>query len=76
MARLTIPAANFIAEIIGCAEGKPCTVLDIAAGHGMYGITIAKKNPNATIVAVDWPSVLSERTEYDITLIEKHMKIG
>ena len=63
MARLTIPAANFIAEIIGCAEGKPCAVLDIAAGHGMYGITIAKKNPNATIVAVDWPSVLAVAQE-------------
>jgi ubiquinone/menaquinone biosynthesis C-methylase UbiE len=63
MAQLTIPAANFIAEIVGCAEGKPCSVLDIAAGHGMYGITIAKKNPNAKIVAVDWPSVLAVAQE-------------
>jgi SAM-dependent methyltransferase len=63
MARLTIPAANFIAEIIGCAEGKPCSVLDIAAGHGMYGITVAKKNPHAKIVAVDWPSVLAVAQE-------------
>jgi ubiquinone/menaquinone biosynthesis C-methylase UbiE len=59
MAKLTIPAANFIAEIIGAAEAKPSNVLDIAAGHGNYGITIAKKNPNAKIVAVDWPSVLA-----------------
>src|SRR5271155_3915793 len=59
MAKLTIPAANYIAEIIGAADGKPCSVLDIAAGHGMYGITIAKKNPKAKIVAVDWPSVLA-----------------
>jgi hypothetical protein len=63
MAGLTIPAANFIAELIGCAEGQPCRVLDIAAGHGMYGITVAKKNPNATIVAVDWPSVLAVALE-------------
>jgi SAM-dependent methyltransferase len=63
MARLTIPAANFIAELVGCAEGQPCRVLDIAAGHGMYGITVAKKNPNATIVAVDWPSVLAVALE-------------
>lgn len=59
MAPLTVPAANFIAELIGAAEGKPCNVLDIAAGHGNYGITIARKNPNAKIVAVDWPSVLA-----------------
>jgi ubiquinone/menaquinone biosynthesis C-methylase UbiE len=58
MAALTIPAANFIADIIGAPDGKPCSVLDIAAGHGNYGITIARKNPQAQIVAVDWPSVL------------------
>ena len=63
MAKLSIPAANFIADLLGCSEAKPCTVLDIAAGHGNYGITIARKNPNATIVAVDWPSVLAVAQE-------------
>jgi len=63
MAPLTVPAANFIAELIGCADGEPCSVLDIAAGHGMYGITVAKKNPSAKIVAVDWPSVLAVAQE-------------
>jgi ubiquinone/menaquinone biosynthesis C-methylase UbiE len=63
MAPLTVPAANFIAEVMGASEGKPCKVLDIAAGHGNYGITIAKKNPNAQIVAVDWPSVLAVAEE-------------
>jgi ubiquinone/menaquinone biosynthesis C-methylase UbiE len=33
-------------------------VLDVAAGHGMFGITIARRNPNAQIVALDWPAVL------------------
>ncbi len=63
MAPLTVPAANFIAELIGAAEGKACSVLDIAAGHGNYGITIARKNPNAQIIAVDWPSVLAVAQE-------------
>ena len=63
MAPLTIPAANFIAGLVGAAEGKPWRVLDIAAGHGNYGITIAKTNPNAQIVAVDWPSVLAVASE-------------
>jgi SAM-dependent methyltransferase len=63
MAKLAVPAANFIAELIGAAEGKPSRVLDIAAGHGTYGITIANKNPNAKIVAVDWPSVLAVAEE-------------
>ncbi len=63
MAPLTVPAANFIAELIGAKEGKPCSVLDIAAGHGNYGITIARKNPQAHVVAVDWPSVLAVAQE-------------
>ncbi len=57
MAPLTIPAAEFIARIIGAADARPSKVLDIAAGHGMYGITVARRNPKAQIVAVDWPAV-------------------
>lgn len=63
MAPLTVPSANFIAQLVGAAESKPCRVLDIAAGHGMYGITIARKNPNARIVALDWPAVLQVAME-------------
>lgn len=63
MAPLTIPAAEFIAGLVGAAEGKPCKVLDIAAGHGMYGITVAKRNPNAHVVALDWPAVLEVAKE-------------
>ena len=29
-------------------------MLDIAAGHGMYGITLARQNAQAHITAVDW----------------------
>ena len=29
-------------------------VLDIAAGHGLFGIGVATQNPTARIVAVDW----------------------
>lgn len=63
MAPLTVPAANFIAQLAGAVEGRPLKVLDIAAGHGNYGITIAKQNPNARIVAVDWPAVLAVAVE-------------
>jgi ubiquinone/menaquinone biosynthesis C-methylase UbiE len=59
MGPLTTPAANFIAQLLDATAARPCTVLDIAAGHGMYGITVAKKNPNAQIVALDWPAVLT-----------------
>jgi 2-polyprenyl-3-methyl-5-hydroxy-6-metoxy-1,4-benzoquinol methylase len=52
-------SAGFIADLARAKEGKPCKVLDIAAGHGMFGITIAKQNPNAHITAADWAPVLS-----------------
>jgi len=63
MAPLTVPTAEFLAGLMGATEGHPWKVLDIAAGHGMYGITVAKHNPNARIVAVDWPSVLDVARE-------------
>jgi SAM-dependent methyltransferase len=36
----------------------PMHVLDIAAGHGLFGIGIAKQNPQARITALDWAHVL------------------
>ncbi|HEV1996465.1 MAG TPA: class I SAM-dependent methyltransferase [Candidatus Acidoferrum sp.] len=63
MAPLVIPAAEFIAGLTGAAEGKPYKVLDIAAGHGMFGVTVARRNPHAQVVALDWPGVLEVARE-------------
>jgi precorrin-6B methylase 2 len=63
MAPLTVPAAIFIAQLVRAQEAGPMRVLDIAAGHGMYGITIAQQNPKAQITAVDWPAVLQVAKE-------------
>jgi len=41
----------------------PMKVLDIAAGHGMYGITLAKNNPSAQVTGQDWPNVLAVAEE-------------
>jgi 2-polyprenyl-3-methyl-5-hydroxy-6-metoxy-1,4-benzoquinol methylase len=38
--------------------GRAIKVLDVAAGHGLFGIAIAELNPAAEIVAVDWKNVL------------------
>jgi 2-polyprenyl-3-methyl-5-hydroxy-6-metoxy-1,4-benzoquinol methylase len=43
---------------------SPVKVLDVAAGHGMFGITVAQHNPKAKVVALDWPSVLTVAKEY------------
>ena len=37
----------------------PYTVLDVAAGHGLYGIEVAKAFPEALVTAVDWEEVLT-----------------
>ncbi len=50
--------SRFIAQLI-VAERKPKRVLDIAAGHGLYGIAIGSRVLDAQIVALDWPKVLA-----------------
>jgi ubiquinone/menaquinone biosynthesis C-methylase UbiE len=62
MGPMMVPAAHAIADLLA-GEG-PVRVLDIAAGHGLFGITIAERNPRAEIVAVDWPNVLTVATEH------------
>jgi ubiquinone/menaquinone biosynthesis C-methylase UbiE len=49
--------AKMMANLI-VKGGAPTKVLDIAAGHGLFGIEIAKASPGAHIVAQDWPQVL------------------
>jgi SAM-dependent methyltransferase len=38
--------------------GEAFKVLDIAASHGIYGISIAQQNPKAHVYAADWKNVL------------------
>ncbi len=59
---MTMPAQMMTQEM-GMEPGRKIRVLDIAAGHGMYGISVARANPDAEVVAVDWPNVLEVATE-------------
>jgi ubiquinone/menaquinone biosynthesis C-methylase UbiE len=58
MSNLQLMTAVALAESLGASAGEKWKVLDVAAGHGMYGVMIAKQNPNAEIFALDWPEVL------------------
>jgi 2-polyprenyl-3-methyl-5-hydroxy-6-metoxy-1,4-benzoquinol methylase len=58
MAPLTAGSADQLTKLAGFPEDKPIRVLDIAAGHGMFGITFARRYPNAQIYALDWKNVL------------------
>jgi ubiquinone/menaquinone biosynthesis C-methylase UbiE len=61
MAKIMTPPARAMAELLP-AEG-PLTVLDIAASHGTFGITVAQRNPEARITALDWAAVLEVAKE-------------
>ncbi len=63
MAHMMALPAKLIADLAGAESGQKWKVLDIAAGHGLFGIAIAKKNPHAEIVALDWPNVLEVARE-------------
>jgi SAM-dependent methyltransferase len=63
MVPMTVMASEFIADLVGAGSGAKCRVLDIAAGHGMYGIAIARRNPDAAIVGQDWQNVLEVAKE-------------
>lgn len=58
MAPMMAMPAQLMARQIEMEPGRKIKVLDIAAGHGMYGITMAQQNEGAEIVAVDWQGVL------------------
>ncbi len=58
MSNLQRMTAVAVAETLGASAGEKWKVLDVAAGHGMYGVMIAKQNPNAEIFALDWSEVL------------------
>jgi len=52
------PTTKFVASLVNGAGNRKSRVLDIAAGHGLFGIAVAQDNPLAEIVALDWPAVL------------------
>jgi 2-polyprenyl-3-methyl-5-hydroxy-6-metoxy-1,4-benzoquinol methylase len=43
--------------------GRREKVLDVAAGHGLFGIEVALRNPDAAIVFQDWDNVLEVARE-------------
>ena len=55
--------AQLIANLVSNGSSRIARVLDIAAGHGVFGIKLAQTHANAEIVAVDWPHVLEVAKE-------------
>jgi predicted O-methyltransferase YrrM len=53
-------AAHALGEHLEVAQStKAVSVLDIGAGSGVWGITLAKQSPQVRVRAVDWPAVVT-----------------
>jgi SAM-dependent methyltransferase len=56
---LNYGAANALADALEIDKATgPFTVLDLAAGSGVWSIALAKRSPRVRVTAVDWPGVL------------------
>ncbi len=56
---LSRQAAMGLADHLGLPAAKqPVSVLDLAAGSGVWSVSLAEKGPTVKVTAVDWPGVL------------------
>jgi predicted nicotinamide N-methyase len=62
VAMMAMPA-QLMAQMIDTGANGKLKILDIAAGHGLFGLAFAKRNSNAEVVALDWPNVLEVAKE-------------
>ena len=58
MGPMMAPMAAPLGKVVLNGHTGPMRVLDIAAGHGLFGIEIAKQNPQAHVTGLDWAPVL------------------
>ena len=55
--------SEWIANWVGQHAPNTRKVLDVAAGHGIFGVEIAKKISHAEVTALDWANVLTVAEE-------------
>src|SRR6266852_8810522 len=63
MAPMMMMASGALADIVAKKGSRSLKVLDIAAGHGLFGIAVLRANPQAEVTAVDWKNVLEVARE-------------
>lgn len=56
---MSYPAAQALARNLNLnGSGRSVSVLDLAAGSGVWGIALAQSSEHVRVTAVDWPEVL------------------
>ena len=63
MGALMALPAQLMAKLVDPAADRKLKILDIAAGHGLFGIAFATQNQQAEITALDWQAVLEVAKE-------------
>lgn len=58
MAPLMALPSQLMADMVTTDGDREVKLLDIAAGHGLFGIAFAQRNPRLHVYALDWPAVL------------------
>jgi cyclopropane fatty-acyl-phospholipid synthase-like methyltransferase len=58
MAPMMTMASEELAKLVIRDHTRPLKVLDVAAGHGLFGIAVLRATTNAEVTAVDWKNVL------------------
>jgi len=65
-ARSMAPFIGMIAGVVApvvATPGRTQKVLDVAAGHGLFGLRVAQANPAAEVYGTDWAAVLTVAVE-------------
>jgi 2-polyprenyl-3-methyl-5-hydroxy-6-metoxy-1,4-benzoquinol methylase len=63
MAPMMAMPSQLLAPMVDPEANQKLKILDIAAGHALYGLAFAKRNPQAEITGLDWPNVLEVAKE-------------
>jgi hypothetical protein len=58
MGPMMAPMVGPLGQVVLEGRTGPMRVLDIAAGHGLFGIEVARQNPQARVTGLDWAPVL------------------